>query len=244
MCSPVQAAEDWLSNEVLQQLHDLRGDIRGLKSEVYALKKEIASLKGEIGKSARQGMAAAPSTPEKIIVGAAPNKGNKNAKVAVIEFSDFQCPYCGRHYRQTFPDLERNYIKTGKILYIAKDFPLSFHKGAMSAAVAARCSGKQGKYWEMHDVLFENQRQLNNEFYKKQAAVLRLNIKNFESCLKDPEQEKLANKELAEGEHFGVRGTPAFFIGHIKDGVVTDIQPLSGAQPYERFAKIVDGLLK
>ena len=241
-CSHACATEEWLSNEVLQQLHELRSDIRGLKDEVDALRKEVASFKG----TARNNEKAArgPAVPKKVVVGQAPIQGNKQAKVAIIEYTDFQCPFCSRNFRQTYPKLVDKYVKTGKASYVAKDFPLSFHSNAKGAAIAARCAGKQGKYWEMHDALFANQRQLGDALFHQEADTLNLDVKKYEHCLKDPTMEKVIARDLKEGESYGVTGTPAFLIGLVQNGIVTNITRVTGAQPYESFERIIDKLLK
>ncbi len=243
-CAPAHATETSLSEEVLQQLKELSADIRDLKSEVSVIKHEVTEIKSDIEKLTKSPQARKAPVVSKIETGDAPRLGDDNAKVAILEFTDFECPFCARHHKQTFSKLDTNYVKTGKIQYIAMDFPLSFHRNAEAASITARCAGKQGQYWQMHHALFENQRQFSPSFFKAQAAELELDAEKFSDCINDPEQKALVQKDFNMGKRFGVSGTPAFFIGRIKDGVMTDLQSLSGAQPYERFTRIVDGLLK
>ncbi len=106
-----------------------------------------------------------PGERAKVEIGKSPVLGDKNAKVTIIEFSDYECPFCGRHYQQTYPQIKKNYIDTGKVKMSFKDFPLSFHQSAQKAAEAARCAGDQGKYWEMHDKLYSNQESLGVDNY-------------------------------------------------------------------------------
>src|SRR3989338_199678 len=89
-----------------------------------------------------------------------PFKGSKDAPVTIIEFSDYQCPYCARFDQQTLPALTDNYINTGKVKFVYRDFPLAFHKNAQKASEASECADEQGKFWEMHDKIFENQQAL------------------------------------------------------------------------------------
>ncbi len=165
--------------------------------------------------------------------------GDPNAPVTIVEFSDYQCPYCLRHFQQTMPQLKKEYIDTGKVRYVFKDFPLSFHEQAMPAAMAAECAGEQGKYWEMHDKLFGERDKWNenpnvNDVMKQFAKELGLDEKQFNACF---DSEKYKDEILAdqqEGMAAGVQGTPAFFING---------QFLSGAQPYEVFKQIIDQIL-
>ncbi len=166
--------------------------------------------------------------------------GDPNAPVTIVEFSDYQCPYCLRNFQQTFPKIKENYIDTGKVKYVFKDFPLSFHKQAMPASMAAECAGEQGKYWEMHDKLFSERDRWNenpdvNNVMKDFAKELGLDTKQFNECF---DSEKYKDEILAdqqEGIAAGVKGTPAFFING---------QFLSGAQPYEVFKQVIDQALK
>ncbi|HEY79967.1 MAG TPA: hypothetical protein EYP25_01945 [Anaerolineae bacterium] len=165
--------------------------------------------------------------------------GDPNAPVTIVEFSDYQCPFCQRHFQQVLPQLKKDYIDTGKVRYVFKDFPLSFHKQAMPAAMAAECAGEQGKYWEMHDKLFSERDKWNenpdvNNVMKQFAKELGLDEKPFNACF---DSEKYKDEILAdqqEGMAAGVQGTPAFFING---------QFLSGAQPYEVFKQIIDQIL-
>ncbi len=161
--------------------------------------------------------------------------GKENAPVTIIEFSDYQCPYCGRFYQQTLPQIKKDYVEKGKVKMVFRDFPLSFHPEAEPAAIAANCAGEQGKYYEMHDKLFENQGSLSAANYKKWAQEIGLDVKKWESCLKDPKQRAEIVKDLNDGTVAGVQGTPAFFING---------KLLSGAQPYSAFAQVIEAELR
>lgn len=158
----------------------------------------------------------------------APSKGNPNAPIQIIEFSEFQCPFC----KKTRPTIEQ--ILTtykDKVHYSFRDFPLSFHKLARKAAVAAHCAGAQGKYWEYNDMLFENQRELGLESLKKYAKDLGLDSNKFEACLVSDTYEDMIDESMADAAKAGVTGTPAYFINGIF---------ISGAQPFEKFQEIID----
>jgi len=158
--------------------------------------------------------------------------GDKNAKVTIIEFSDYQCPFCKKFYEETLPLLKTNYINTGKAKLIYRDYPLSsIHPNAQKAAEAAECAGEQNKYYEYHDKLFKNQNSLGIEDLKKYAKELGLNINIFNDCLDSNKMASEVQKDLEEGQNIGVDGTPAFFING---------RPLVGAQPFEAFKNLIE----
>jgi protein-disulfide isomerase len=158
-----------------------------------------------------------------------PVRGDPNAQLTVIQFAEFQCPYCGRA-KETVDKVLKNY--DGKVNMVFRDFPLGFHDRAVPAAVAANCAGAQGKYWEMWDAMMSNQRALTDadlEGYATKSGVA--NMDTWHQCLQDPAQVEEVKKDTKDGETAGVTGTPAFFI----NGVM-----ISGAQPYEKFSSIID----
>lgn len=162
-------------------------------------------------------------------------KGEEDAPLVLYEFSDFQCPFCARFYTDAFPQIEENYIKTGKVKLVYKDFPLdSIHPEATPAALAARCAGDQGKFWEFHDKIFENQQLLGSSSYTSWANELGLDTTTFNECLTSRKHISAIRKDLLEGEKAGVRGTPAF---------VLNGQVISGAQPYAVFQQAIESAL-
>lgn len=169
--------------------------------------------------------------------------GDKNAKLAIVEFSDFQCPFCARFHKQTFPSIKKDYIDTGKLKYVLKDYPLGFHAKAFGAAVAARCAGEQNAYWDMKESLFENQRSLSDQLYIKLAKASKLDMKKFKTCLSSPEQKEKVEKSLREGQKLAVNGTPHFFIGKIENGQIVNAKRVAGAQPYSAFLRAIKPLL-
>jgi len=167
--------------------------------------------------------------------------GNRKARVAIVEFSDFQCPFCGRFHDDAFKEIRKNFVDTGKVLFVYKDFPLSFHEHAMDAALAARCAGEQGKYWKMHDLLFRNQRDLSNiEVLAKKAG---LDMGSYEKCVKSGKQKAAVKANMDEARKVGVRGTPYFVIGEVKDGKLNGVV-VPGAAPYAVFRDKLNSVLK
>lgn len=157
-----------------------------------------------------------------------PSKGAASAPVTIVEFSDFECPYCSKA-EETVGQVMKAY--EGKVRVVYRDFPLPFHPHAQKAAEAAQCSGDQGKYWEMHSKLFASQKALEVPALKGYAKELGLDQGKFDKCLDSGEMAKKVDANKKAGEQVGVSGTPAFFV----NGVM-----LSGAQPFDEFKTLID----
>jgi len=166
--------------------------------------------------------------PVKVDVADSPFKGPKDAKVTVVEFSDFQCPFCSKG-KAIVDQLVKMYPKEVKVVF--KNLPLDFHPQAMPAAKASLAAGKQGKFWEMHDYLFDNQPSLADGFYAEAAKAIGLDTAKFQKDFSDPAIEAAVKKDLEQAQSLGVQGTPNFFINGVN---------LRGAYPIEDFKKIID----
>ena len=165
-----------------------------------------------------------------------PSLGDKNAKLTIVEFSDFQCPFCGRFRTQTFDQIKKEYIDTGKVKFVFRDFPLSsIHPYAQKASEASECADEQGKFWPMHDKLFNEGVQGGVESFKKYAKDLGLDTGKFNKCLDSGEMAGEIRKDLADGGRYGVSGTPGFFINGVK---------VVGAQPFQVFEQVIEAELK
>lgn len=193
------------------------------------------------------GAPAAPSAPTVAAnpadVDDDPVMGDSDAPVTIVEFTDYQCPFCSRFFTQTLPELKKNYIDTGKVKLVVRDFPLSFHPFAQKAAEATECADEQGKFWEMHDALFAKQAMWSagasvDETFAQYASDLKLNVETFKTCLSSGAMAAEVNADLAEGSAAGIDGTPGFWVIG-EDGKGTQI---SGAQPYANFAAAIDAL--
>ena len=165
----------------------------------------------------------------------------------IIEFSDFQCPFCARFYTQTLPLILEEYIEQGKVKLVFRDFPIqSIHPNALPASVAAECANDQGKFREMHDILFEKQNEWNKlettealYVFSEYASSMQLDQKTFDSCLTSGKHIPEIQNDLNDGRDYGVTGTPGFFVGNEKIGFTE----LKGAQPFDSFKKIIDAQL-
>lgn len=162
-------------------------------------------------------------------------KGDSNAPVAIIEFSDFECPFCAVFYRNTLPLIEEKYIKTGKVKLVYRDYPFPFHPSAQKAAEAAECAGEQGKFWEMHNAIFENQKAIDVNNLEQYAVNIGFNSDSFNNCLDSGKYFEEVKKDFSDGENAGVAGTPTFFINGEK---------LVGAQPFDIFEEVIQRKLQ
>jgi len=166
--------------------------------------------------------------PRKTVDATGPSKGPQDAKITIVEFSDFECPYCSRalpaveQVLKAYPD---------QVRLVFRHFPLSFHPNAQKAGEASMCAHDQGKFWEMHDVLFQNQQALDVPSLKGYAKNLGLDTAAFDSCLDSGKHANTIRSDMAAGEAAGVNGTPAFFVNGV---------PLSGAVPFEQFKAVID----
>ncbi len=228
--------------QTTEELKALRKDLEALKEGQRNIQKELEAIKNFL--AARQ----APPEPRDVVltVDGDPFKGDKNAKVTLIEFSDYQCPFCARYFRETWPQLEREYIATGKVKYVFRNFPIeSIHPLAFKAHEAAICAGEQGEYWQIHDRLFANQQALGLKELPGHAQALGLDLPKFQQCLESGKQASKIRNDLADGQKAWVQGTPTFFLGltDANDTEVKALRVIRGAQPYAAFKEAIESLL-
>lgn len=173
------------------------------------------------------------------------SKLHSSARLAIIEFSDFECPFCGRYARDTYPRVQTELVDKGIVNYSFRHFPLeAIHKAAFKAGEASACAGEQGKFWEMHARLFDNQKQLSEPDLLAHAKALSLDESRFKSCLDDDMTARI-RADQEEARKFGINSTPTFLVGIVQpNGKVKVVRKLSGAQPFETFQSIVDEVLK
>lgn len=227
-----------------EELEEMRKEIETLKEDQRAIRKELEAMKNLF--RGRQLPRQQEYQNLNLSVDGSPFKGDKNAPITLIEFSDYQCPFCARHFRKVFPKIESDYIKTGKVKYVFRDFPIeSIHREAFRAAEAANCAGEQGRYWEMHDRLFANQNALRFGDLFRHSRALGLNLANFQKCLASGKQAAEIRRDIADAERAGVRGTPIFFLGRTQpsDSTIKALRVIRGAQPYASFKESIDSLL-
>ena len=173
--------------------------------------------------------------------------GNPDAPITIIEFSDFQCPFCARFFTQTLPLIYEEYIDQGKVKLVFRDYPIqSIHPNAVPASVASECANEQGKFKEMHDILFGNQNEWSKQetvdalsLFSQYATEIQLEQETFDSCLTSGKYIDEIQKDLVDGQNYGVSGTPGFFVGNDQIGYVQ----IKGAQPFDVFKKVIDAQL-
>ena len=167
-----------------------------------------------------------------------PVKGNENAKVTIVEFSDFECPFCGKFYQDAYPQIVKEYIDTGKAKLYYRHYPLSFHPRAVPLALASECANDQNAFWKMHDKIFDNTATVStstDETIKQWATELGLDMNTFNNCFDNKTHQSKVDGDFADGGAVGVSGTPTFYING---------KQLVGAQPFAAFKAIIDEELK
>ena len=211
--------------QIQQQLKELKGD---------QLLKRVAPAKSE--------------TPFDIEVdkSSLESKGSERARVAIIEFTDFECSYCLGFVTETLPQLDKDYVSTGKVKYFFRNLPLTNgHPNAFRAAEAAHCAGEQGKFWQAHDRFFANQNKLNPNDLVPHARALGMDGLKFDDCLKSGKYDEAIKKDIEEAQSLGIEGTPAFLIGLLSPNgrSVSVRKVILGAEPYDSFKQTLDELL-
>ena len=166
--------------------------------------------------------------------------GAKDAPLTVVEFTDYQCPFCQRFHTTSFPELKKNYIDTGKVRFYSRDMPLDFHANAMRAAEAARCAADQGQFWKMRDIMGSNPDKLDLDHILGFAGDLKMDTKALRACVESEKYKNAVQTDVLEAMKIGATGTPTFVIGKsTTEGV--DGELMVGALPYMMFdAKLKD----
>jgi protein-disulfide isomerase len=160
--------------------------------------------------------------------------GSRNAPLTIVEFTDYQCPYCQRFHTTAFTELKKAYIDTGKVRFFSKDMPLDFHPNAMRAAMAARCAGDQGKFWELRDTMGANPNSLDMEHIVNFAADLKLDTTALRACIEGGKYKEPVQGDVLEAMKIGANGTPTFIVGKsVANGV--DGELVVGAMPFQLF---------
>lgn len=217
-------------------------DIEMLKQGQEALRKDMDNIKKLLaGGDEEQPVARALDS--ELEIGGAPLKGKQDARLTLIEFSDYQCPFCKRHAEETLLRIDEEYIATGKLRYAFRDFPLEMHKQALKAAEAAHCADEQGKYWEIHDKLFANQQALKPKQLIRYARAAGLQTGPFKRCLDSGKYAEKVKQGIAEGQKLGINGTPTLMLGVSNGDKVVDVRVIQGAHPFPVFKQEIDKLL-
>ncbi|MGB7749263.1 MAG: thioredoxin domain-containing protein [Verrucomicrobiia bacterium] len=230
-------------------------DIGALRSEIEQLKQgqrvieaqlqEIKRLLSANPANSAAGQRPNPAIGATVSIAGKPFMGDTNARLTLIEFADYECPYCGRHTRDTALQIKKNYVETGKLKYAFSDLPLPMHSHAKQAAEAALCAGEQGKYWEMHDLLFAHQGALEHSNLIAYATALGLDVAAFEKSLDSGKYASQVQSSAADAGKIGLSGAPSFVLGLTRpnDPTIKVLQVIVGAQSYDAFQKAIEDAL-
>jgi protein-disulfide isomerase len=216
-------------------------DVEALRREIEALKLQQAQMAEDL-RRLQQAMGVRPAS---LSLTGAPSRGSADAPLVLVEFSDYECPFCIRHFTQTMPELEREYIATGKLRYVFMDFPIDqLHPAAIKAHEAARCSAEQGKYWEMHQRLFSPAGTHGADRLKALASELGLDRGKFDTCLDSGRMQAPVRASVDRAAELGADGTPQMYLG-VADasGTFRILRSIRGAVPYQQLKPLIDGLL-
>jgi protein-disulfide isomerase len=223
----------------------MQNDIAEIKQNQEAIKQELANLKNLLQTRQIKQTPKAQAINSILDVSGAPTQGAQNAKLTLVEFTDYQCPFCKQHVQTTLPQLEKAYVSTGKLRYLLRDFPLeALHKHAQQAAEAALCAGDQNKYWQMHDKLFANQQALDLENLSNYAKAIGLKKSSFKECLTTGKYAETVRRNSEDGHKLGITGTPSFLLGVSDGNKVKNVRLIVGAQPFPVFKQEIDEISK
>jgi protein-disulfide isomerase len=211
-------------------------------AQADAILAELRDIKRVLAEQPRAARAEPAAKPVRVRADAGPSLGNADAPVTIVEYTDYQCPFCKRHHDGTYAQLKKNYVDTGKVRYVIRDLPLSFHAQAQPAAIAANCAADQGRFWQAHDALFEKQAELAPETIRAAVVGAGVDAKRYDACIAKPEAAAAVDADAEEARSIGITGTPSFVVGRRVDGAIEGTV-IAGAQPYAAFVQRIDALL-
>jgi protein-disulfide isomerase len=223
-------------------------DVAKLKYDVARLstqQQQILDSLDELKKMIKGPGQPALKPPATMGLAGEPFKGQSTATLAIIEYADFQCPFCRHFEHDVYPQIRDSYIDTGKVKYFHRDMPLPFHQGALPAARAAHCASEQGKFWEMHDSLLGDAASLSAADIDERAGKLGLNVSKLDECISSNRFADIIQRSVTEANQMRVSGTPTFIIGTLDaQGTLMSVKnTVVGANPFEAFKQAIDPLL-
>lgn len=208
-----------------------------------AILEELKAIRQVLEKIEKQGLAGNQQRPSRpttatVAISNKPVMGSDSAPVTVVEFTDYQCPYCLRFTKTTFPLLKRDFIDTGKVRWVALNLPLAFHKDAVKAAQAAHCAGEQDRFWDMRLELFKHPKELAVEHLPKHAATIGIDVDAFKACLASDRHLAEIEQDAKDAKSVRLTGTPSFIIGKTAKDKING-QVVIGAQPLNVFSAAI-----
>ena len=217
------------------------------KEQGDAILKELKQIRKElqeIKKGSLRGPRRGPVRPTtaKVETKGSPSLGDPEAPITLVEFTDYQCPFCRRFYINTLSKIKAQYIDTGKMRLVLRDLPLGFHANARPAAKAAHCAREQGKFWEMHDALFEGGGKLERKDFTRYAGDIGVEDFSFQECMESNRHDNAIERDIADAGKASINGTPGFVLGKTTDNEIKGTL-ISGAQSFSSFKRHIDRLL-
>jgi protein-disulfide isomerase len=237
--------------DIRQQLAALREAQQAMAKDVEAIRALLQQAMGpRPAPAGAGGGAVAPAAPggavQPLTIAGRPSKGNPRARVTLIEYSDYECPFCAQYVNDTGKQLDRDYVRTNKINYVFKNYPIAqLHKNSFKAHKAAACAADQGRFWEMHDTLFTEQRSFDLDRFMENAAALKIDPVTFRACIESGDHEDMIQQDIAEAQRGGVQGTPVFVLAYTDPAgkTIVPAKVIIGAQPYSAFQQAIDAML-
>jgi protein-disulfide isomerase len=231
-------------NTTADRIQALEASQRELQRQIQALQAQLEELKALL-LARPAGPPGPPAVTGLVLPAGGATRGSAKAPLTIVEYTDFECPFCARYARESYPLLIREFVDAGRVRYVVRHLPLeSIHPSARGAAQAAECARQQGKFWEMHDRLFANPQALSRGDLERTADTLGLTMPAFRQCVDSPAAAAAVSRDLDEALRAGITATPSFIIGTTQpDGSVKALRRLSGAQPYPVFKAALEGLL-
>jgi protein-disulfide isomerase len=235
------AAQSAAQPTLQQQVDALREGQRRLESELA----EIKALLRERGGRSEVPIAGKPPSDLTVNVYGEPFKGQSKARVAIMEYSDFDCSFCAKYATEIYPKIEAAYVKSGQVKYFFRDLPMQEHPTAFLKANIARCAGEQDRFWEAHDLLFKEQKTLSGNELSRLIQTLGLEGSSFTNCVGSEKYGAIIRRSAQSAERMKIRGTPAFLVGKLnEDGSMLQVTKVFfGAESFEAFKKVLDEVL-
>lgn len=220
------------------------------QDQINSLLDELKGIRAALDKMSANNPAAAAQAPQEPVSDKVsmtmPTTGHMlgraDAPLVMVEYTDLQCPFCQQFHNTAYDEIKKNYIDTGKVRFVSRDFPLDFHPWARPAAIAARCAGDQNKYWEVRNMLITNADKLSKDMISQTVSNLGLDMKKFRACADSDFYTADINKQIAEGTAVGISGTPSFIIGRVTDGKLDGVRVV-GSMPYAQFDSTLKDML-
>lgn len=230
------------------QTSDIRQEIEELKQGQLSIQEELEEIKSLLERivapQARPSQAGPTIKNVKFDIGDNPVRGSASAKFILIEFTDYECPFCGRYVRDTLPQILSEYVDKGAIQYTVIDLPLPMHSKAVKAAEASHCAEDQGKFWEIHELMMKKQESLGDLF--SYAATLKLDVAKFNECVGSGKYADAVKKDMALTDKLDINAVPGFIIGRVdpsNPGKITGISMIQGAVPFSNFKTEIDAAM-